>query len=82
MYEQGGQMFPYAVEMERSFRMTPGKTYQLELYIQGSLAVLYIDRDVAFGFRMYNWKNRKLGLFASDGGICVKDCEILTEEEK
>lgn len=82
MYEQGGQMFPYAVEMERAFRMTPGKTYQLELYIQGSLAVLYIDRDVAFGFRMYNWKNRKLGLFAADGGICVKDCEILTEEEK
>lgn len=78
MYEHGGQMFPYAVEMERWFKMEAGKEYNLELYIDDTAAVLYVD-DVAFGFRMYNWKERKLGFFVEDGGLEVRDVEIITE---
>lgn len=76
MYEQGGQMFPYAVEMERPVRLEAGKTYELELYIQDSIGVLYIDHDIAFGFRMYNETGKNLGWFISDGEMEVSDVEL------
>ena len=79
MYEQGGQMFPYAVEMERPLKLEPGKEYEIALYIQDTIGVLYINNDVAFGFRMYNWKNRHLGFFVSDGTMEVKNAAVLTE---
>ncbi len=79
MYEQGGQMFPYAVEMERPLKLEAGKEYDLEIYIQGTLAVLYVNNDLAFGFRMYNEKDRQLGFFVSEGTLEVKDVTI--EEE-
>ena len=41
--------------------------------------MLYINNDVAFGFRMYNWKNRRLGFFVSDGTVEIKDAAVLTE---
>lgn len=79
MYEHGGQMFPYAVEMERYLKMEADKEYELELYIDGTAAVLYVNHDVAFGFRMYNYKERRLGFFVEDGGFEVYDVEINVE---
>ena len=76
MYENGGQMFPYAVELERPLPLEEGKEYQLELYLDGTLAVLYVDQDLAFGFRMYNYQGRKLGFFVSDGDIEITDACI------
>lgn len=79
MCEQGGQMFPYAVEMERPLHLEEGREYALELYIQGSIGVLYVDREVAFGFRMYDHEGRQLGFYVSDGGLTVRDAAIWTE---
>lgn len=79
MYEQGGQMFPYAVEMERPLVLEEDKEYGLEIYIQGTLAVLYVNQDLAFGFRMYNYQGRNLGFFVSDGDIEIRDVYVLTE---
>ncbi len=80
MYEQGGQMFPYAVEMERPLSLEPGTVYELELYLQDTLAVLYISHDVAFGFRMYNEKGKQFGWFVSDGCMQVWDVEAAGPE--
>ncbi|MDE7244126.1 MAG: family 43 glycosylhydrolase [Oscillospiraceae bacterium] len=79
MYEQGGQMFPYAVEMERPLRLEEGRVYDLELYIQDTIGVLYVDRDVAFGFRMYNHRGRNLGFYVSDGNMTINNAAIWTE---
>jgi beta-fructofuranosidase len=78
MYEQGGQLFPYAVEMERPLKLEADKEYELAVYIQGTLAVLYVNHEWAFGFRMYNEKERQLGFFVSEGILEVKD--IIIEE--
>lgn len=78
MYEDGGQMFPYASEMERPMKLEAGKEYDLALYIEDTMAILYVDNDLAFGFRMYNWKDRNLGFFVSDGSAEFKDVEIMT----
>lgn len=79
MYEQGGQMFPYAVEMERPIPLEEGKEYEIELYIQGSIGLLYINRDIAFGFRMFNYQDRQMGYFVSDGTVEIKNAQLCTE---
>ncbi len=79
MYEHGGQMFPYATEMERPLVLEADREYELALYIEDTMAVLYVDNDLAFGFRMYNWKDRQLGFFVAEGEIEVQDAHILTE---
>ena len=77
--ERGGQLFPYAAEMERPLRLDPGKEYGLELYMEDTIALLYVNRDVAFGFRMYNEKEKNLGWFISDGSIQISHVEIAGE---
>ncbi len=79
MYEDGGQMFPYETEMERPLVMEADREYALSLYIQDTMAILYVDDDLAFGFRMYNWSERHLGFFVADGGLEVWDAAIMTE---
>ena len=79
MYESGGQMFPYGVEMERPMKLEPGREYGLELYIEDTIGLLYVDRDVALGFRMYNERDKNLGWFVLDGGIEIWDVEIAGE---
>ncbi len=80
MYEHGGQMFPYETEMERPLVMEAGREYELSLYIKDTMAILYVDDDLAFGFRMYYWKERHLGFFISEGGLEVIDAVIMTEQ--
>lgn len=79
MYEQGGQMFPYAVEMERPLKLEAGKEYEIAIYIQDTMAVMYVNNDLAFGFRMYADREKQFGIFVSDGKIEVKNTAIYTE---
>ena len=55
------------------------KEYGLELYMEDTIALLYVNRDVAFGFRMYNEKEKNLGWFISDGSIQISHVEIAGE---
>lgn len=77
MYEHGGQMFTYDVELERPVVLEAEKEYELALYIQDTVGLLYINNDIAFGFRMYNYKERNMGLFVSDGSLEVQDLVII-----
>ncbi len=75
-------MFPYAVEMERTLRMEPGKEYKVEIYIQDTVGLMYVDRDLAFSFRMYHsGKGSRLGFFVSEGCLEVTDTVIETEQK-
>lgn len=79
MHEEGGKMFPYAVEMERPLKLEIGKTYSLKVFIQDSIAVLYVNNDLAFGVRMYNYTGRNFGFFSSDGSAEFTDIQLLSE---
>jgi beta-fructofuranosidase len=81
MNEEGGKMFPYAVEMERPLVLEPEKDYEIEIYIQDTVGLMYVNRDLAFSFRMYhNGKGSRLGFFASEGILEVCNTEIETEQ--
>ena len=47
--------------------------------MEDTIALLYVNRDVAFGFRMYNEKEKNLGWFISDGSIQISHVEIAGE---
>lgn len=77
MHERGGQLFPYAVEMERTFLMEPGKRYRVELFVDGSAAVMYVNRDAAFSMRLYDRRPGKFGWFVEHGTVHVSDVSML-----
>ena len=76
---EGGKMFPYAVEMERPFRMEAGKTYTLKVFIEDSVLVVYLNDEVAMNARMYDYQDRRFGLFAIDGAVRFDDIAIYTD---
>ncbi|MFR0557953.1 glycoside hydrolase [Pseudoscardovia radai] len=59
--------------------MTSGEPIDIEIYIQGTLGLLYVNKDTAFGFRMYNHRNRRIGAFSTEGGLRVNGLRGLTD---
>lgn len=81
LYEDGGKMFPYEVEMERPLHMESNKTFHVELYVQDSILVAYFDGEVALSTRMFNYSERQFGLFASDGTVRFENIRLYLPEQ-
>lgn len=75
---EGGKMFPYAVEMERPLALEPGKDYKVKVFVEDTVLVVYINDDIAMNARMYDYKDRRFGLFAIDGEMEVEDLGLFT----
>ena len=73
-------MFPYASEIERLYPFDGVNEITVDIYVQGTMAIMYVNCDYAFGFRMYNYRNRKLGFFADGGKLRVSNVVLETEE--
>ena len=71
-------MFPYAVEMERPLRLEAGKEYKVKVFVEGTVLVVYINDDIAMNARMYDYQDRRFGLFAIDGEVEVEALELFT----
>lgn len=80
MHEEGGKMFPYAVEMERPLDMREGEDMEIELYVQDTIGLLYVNRDLAFGFRMYDQKAGRFGFFVENGTLGLEKPELGLEK--
>lgn len=64
MYEDGGKTFPYDVELETPIRKAPDGRYTLEVVMEGTAAVAYVNDEAALSFRMYDLAGGHLGLFS------------------
>ena len=61
--------------------LEPGKEYEIEIYIQDTVGLMYVNRDLAFSFRMYySGKGNRLGFFVSEGTLEVLNTKIETEQ--
>lgn len=56
--------FPYDVELEAPVRETEDGHYCMEILMEGSAATAYVNSEAALRFRMYDFTERKLGLFS------------------
>ena len=79
LYEDGGKMFPYEIEMERPFRWQPDRMYHVRVFVQDTILLLYVDDQVALGTRMFNRKGARFGLFVSDGSAAFDHIHLFTE---
>lgn len=76
---EGGKMFPYAVELERPVRLEPGVKYGIKVFVQDTVLVVYVGGQIALSARMYDYKDRRFGLFAIDGQAEFSGLALYTE---
>ena len=81
MSEDGGKAFPYDVEMEAPLRKAENGEYKVEIVTEKSAGTVYINDDAAISFRMYDYRNRHLGLVAT-GDVSFGSIEMFTSKER
>ena len=62
----GGDI-PHAVELERSIELDPRVPHDIEVLIEGSACIAYIDGRVAMSARLYDQRPRRCGWFVTEG---------------
>lgn len=80
MYEDGGKMFPYEVEMERPLNLHGTDRVHVELFVQGSILAAYFNGQVALSTRMFNYSGRNFGLFVSDGTAEFRNLKLYLQK--
>jgi len=76
MYEDGGKMFPYEVEMERPITLQPQIDYHMKVFVQDTILEAYVNDEIALSTRMFNYSGRRFGLFVSEGIACFKNLRL------
>ena len=66
--------------LSRIFHMDAGKSFHVVLTVEDTILVAYIDDKIAFSARMYDLKGAALGIYAQNGGMCLKDAWLSTEQ--
>ncbi len=78
MTEEGGQKFPYEVELERPLALRPGKNIHLTLLREKSILEVYVDGQVALSARMDKQPGDGFGLFAQQGTVRFTNTRLFT----
>lgn len=68
---------PHMAEFERPLTLVKNEVF-LELFIEGTKGVLYVDDSVAMNFRCYDFTSGKWGLFATDADVVFSNVAIST----
>ena len=78
MYEDGGKMFPYEVEMERPIALQAGTNYHIKIFVQDTILEVYVNDEIALSSRMFNFTGRRFGLFVAEGEVLFKNIKLFT----
>ena len=74
-WEQAGDV-AHAVELERATPLEPDVTHRLEIVVDGTTCVTYLDGSVAMSARMYDRPQGDWGLFVTEGTATFTDLSI------
>ncbi len=69
---------PHAVELERFSPLDPGAPHRLDIVVDGTACVTYLDGNVAMSARMYDRRSGGLGLFVGEGAARFTDLSVTT----
>lgn len=64
------------IDASVNFLLSPGKSYQLKLVIDGSVCVIYLNHKIALTLRIYSISNNFWGLYSSEGTVTFKNVEL------
>ena len=70
---------PFMPGLERPLEVQPGKPVHMQIFINDSLAEVYVDEKVAMSVRMYDHPDGEWGIFASQGQVDVTGIQLFTE---
>ena len=59
--------FPDMVELERPVELVPGRPYDLDVYVDDTVCVVYVQNKVAMSARIYDRREGIWGVFVSEG---------------
>lgn len=65
------------IDASVKFLLSPGKTYQLKIVIEGSVCVVYLNHEIALTLRIYSMSNNFWGLYCSEGTVTFKNVKLL-----
>lgn len=65
-WQIGGDI-AHAIELERDFEFEIDKTYHIQILVEGTMGVAYVNDQVAMNFRMYDLDYENWGVFVSEG---------------
>lgn len=68
---------PHAVELERPVDLPPGR-HHLDVLVDGTCVIAYVDGAVAMSARMYDHREGGLGVFAQEGAASFSNLSVLT----
>ena len=55
--------------------MEAGKKYNIRIIVDDTIATIYVD-GVALNARVYTKPGNDIGIFVSEGDVCVENCSI------
>ena len=62
--------------LERSLEMDPGQPLELTIVVEGSVAVVYANNEIALSCRTYDQPSGALGLFVNEGSATFADLSL------
>ncbi|MEV6103609.1 family 43 glycosylhydrolase [Streptomyces sp. NPDC051940] len=66
---------PFQLELERPADLGGG-SHVLEVLVEGDIAVVVLDRQVCLSTRLYDDTHDRLGVFAGEGSVKVRDLRV------
>ncbi|UJF34648.1 glycoside hydrolase family 32 protein [Paenibacillus hexagrammi] len=67
---------PYAVELETPIDLKAGTTYTIQILVENSVCVVYLNHQVAMTTRLYNMKEGNWGFFVQEGRAAFEQVEL------
>lgn len=68
---------PHFIELERPADLS-GPRHRLEILVEGNILVAGLDGQVVLSTRLYDHERGRLGIFATDGSVRVRDLVLTT----
>jgi beta-fructofuranosidase len=76
-HEMGGEE-NHALELERSMELNPGRPYRIEVVLDGTACIVYLDSAVAMSARLYDHSSGDWGIFVREGAAKFGELSVRT----
>lgn len=75
MYPRRGDL-PFMAELERPVKLAPHSPVTLQIFVDDTVAVVYVNGKVAMNTRLYNLRNGSLAVFVDQGAAEFRDVRV------
>ncbi|HRP55555.1 hypothetical protein [Agriterribacter sp.] len=78
MWPRKNSVFNQMIELERYVELKAGSPVSMEVFVDGSIGIVYVNDRVAMDFRAYDLPEGNWGFFVNDGSARFRDIELTT----